>query len=347
MLLTRSEIAEHLRDEELPVCSKSIGHCASKLLWNRRENTSAIGSGLKTAAQTHLLHHSCRFLLFQTKLKPKEVRVLSSSVRKTGKTGASLIRFCFTTVLPQTLTVHKLDLAQTVVCIPMEENVPSKWLESLRANHNQTQKVDCSNLRSHANFFQTTRISIWKNKAHLVNHFSFRKRCAWITNFYPLHFNERVFSHGKNQFHGKLTDWNTSVSCHTNILKVLNNQQFHTSIAMLWVQPWNTPIVTQQRALERSQSQHRTRHLLSQSSRRREAVPCLPGLISTRHCANVLHQTGLSLEHRWDAWAAQCLYWTLGWRQIILSTVCWWFTAPHCKSWPRKSDTTPKLRRKE
>lgn len=46
-------------------------------------------------------------------------------------------------------------------------------IESLWANHNQTQKVDWSNLHSHANPFQTTGTSGLKTKG--INHFSLIK----------------------------------------------------------------------------------------------------------------------------------------------------------------------------
>lgn len=60
--------------------------CASfSGLHNRYANITAISSVLKTAAKTPLLHDSCMFLLFQTKLKPKEVRVLSSLFQKLEK----------------------------------------------------------------------------------------------------------------------------------------------------------------------------------------------------------------------------------------------------------------------
>lgn len=60
--------------------------CASfSGLHNRHANVTAISSVLKTAAKTPLLHDSCMFLLFQTKLKPKEVRVLSSLFQKLEK----------------------------------------------------------------------------------------------------------------------------------------------------------------------------------------------------------------------------------------------------------------------
>lgn len=68
--------------------------CASfSGLHNRHANVTATSSVLKTAARMHLLHDSCKFLLFQTKLEPKEVRGLSSLFQKLEKQSFFVILF--------------------------------------------------------------------------------------------------------------------------------------------------------------------------------------------------------------------------------------------------------------
>lgn len=99
-------------------------HCALKtkglchLIWAAQSHASvtAIRSILNTAAKTHLLYDSCKSLLFQTKLEPKEVKVSSSLFQKLEKTPSST--FSFTTIPPQPVTAHKPELAQAGVCIP-------------------------------------------------------------------------------------------------------------------------------------------------------------------------------------------------------------------------------------